>query len=315
MGVGSDSCLPCSFRPPRTTPAYNRRTYEQLQWRHAAMPNKHYSVAQRLAGAVIARLKGTEAAAAELNMDRRTIRRWLQAAPDDGWTLARDLAQARLQEALATGKVAPSQLATIAGIADRNVRYGELLRQREQRKAAEGAPTEDDAVHQAVELLPDELQVWLRDYLDALELCDAIRAHVGLPAVETEGEEPPAADWLASLQESTAEQRAEVTAELHAQIAELTAGWKVIREGRKGYAVQYVIDAPGSRYAVRGNVLEPALAHLPVIDEAPPLPARDVTPRPALEPVEPEPIPAWPPPVELLPAGQDLEPHPTWRER
>jgi hypothetical protein len=121
------------------------------------MPNRHYSIGQRLAGAVLARLKGTEAAADELKMDRRTIRRWLAAAPEDGWTLARDLAQARLQEALATGRLAPSQLATIAGIAERNVRYGELLRQREQRKAAEAEPAEPE---------PDEVTLAVRALRD-----------------------------------------------------------------------------------------------------------------------------------------------------
>jgi hypothetical protein len=93
-------------------------------------------MALKLAGVTLAKLKGADAAAAELKVDKRTIRRWLAAAPEDGWTLARDLAQARLQEQLATGKVAPSQLATIAGIADRNVRYGELLRRREANRDA-----------------------------------------------------------------------------------------------------------------------------------------------------------------------------------
>jgi len=75
-------------------------------------------VARKLAGAALAKLKGADAAAAELKVDKRTIRRWLKAAPEDGWELARDLAQARLQEALATRKVSPTQLATIAGIAE-----------------------------------------------------------------------------------------------------------------------------------------------------------------------------------------------------
>jgi hypothetical protein len=84
-----------------------------------------------------------------------------------GWTLARDLAQARLHEQLATGKVNASQLATVAGIAERNVRYGELLRQREARRAAEQAvePEERDEIYEAANALPEERQRWLGDAL------------------------------------------------------------------------------------------------------------------------------------------------------
>lgn len=124
------------------------------------MPGRTYSIAQKLAGAVLAKLKGADAAATELNTDRRTIRRWLAAAPDDGWTLARDLAQARLQEQLATGRVTPAQLATIAGISERNVRYGELLRQREARRAGEQELEQEqpDSIHDAIQALTDEQQ-------------------------------------------------------------------------------------------------------------------------------------------------------------
>jgi hypothetical protein len=125
-------------------------------------------MAQKLAGAVLARLKGADAAATELQTDRRTIRRWLAAAPDDGWTLARDLAQARLQEQLATGKVNAAQLATVAGIAERNVRYGELLRQREARRQGEQAMEQPQAnpIRDAIDTLDDRRQRLMRDALD-----------------------------------------------------------------------------------------------------------------------------------------------------
>ena len=68
-------------------------------YRAVPMPNRTYSTVQRLAGAALGKLLGPDAAATQLKVDKRTVQRWLKAAPEDGWAPARDLAQARLHGA------------------------------------------------------------------------------------------------------------------------------------------------------------------------------------------------------------------------
>lgn len=295
------------------------------------MPNKTYSHSQKLAGAALGRVLGIEAAAAELKVDKRTIERWLKAAPQDGWTLARDLAQARLQEQLATGKVAPSQLATIAGIADRNVRYGELIKQREAKRSAQAdadAPTAEDqreelwhehvfranwlASANAGQLppgQPDSLDYRVSRYLyhtlAQVERDEGFEQHyeVGVDTLllfARRGEDTrPDAAYIAFL--------AEVRAKLEAAVE---AWWPVYCAAQQANA--YAIRAAGgginlwrdkSRYRGRDSwevylppscALPPELAGMAVLADTVPEEAEDVTPLPLLTSEAAEAVPAPP---------------------
>lgn len=279
------------------------------------MPNKGYSVVERLRGAVLGRLKGEAAAASELRTDKRTIRRWLAAAPEDGWTLARDLAQARLHEHLATGKVAPSQLATIAGIAERNVRYAELLRQREARRQGEAEQeAEPTPLQAAIDTLSDEAKRWLRDYIEALIHRVQVRTHLGRAEPQASEASDEYLAFLRELAESTEEQRQAWMDGVFADVAELTQDWHIVRQGY----LHQIIDADGGEYGLFGSRLDPIFEHLPVksAPTRPPEPA----PPPAETAQEPQPRvelhPEPPAGLMVLPAGDhpghDGD-HPTWR--
>lgn len=180
------------------------------------MAGRSYSVVQKLAGAALARLRGEEHAASELKVDRATVRRWLKAAPEDGWALARDLAQARLQEQLATGKVNASQLATVAGIAERNVRYGELLRQREQRKQGEAtAGPELSPIAEAAAQLPEERVRYVTRALRFSEHHDANPEAAELSEQEFERQ---FLAWLGTVGAWTDEEFVQAQAELQVEI-------------------------------------------------------------------------------------------------
>jgi hypothetical protein len=237
------------------------------------VPNRSYSLSQKLAGAALARQLGAGAAASQLKVDKRTVQRWLKAAPEDGWTLARDLAQARLQEHLATGKVAPSQLATIAGIADRNVRYAQLIARREASReaaAAEAEPSAEERARAAFAALSGELRTWAKQhYVLWVELLHLTRL-AGQP------EPPELTRTLGWLRDSTAEQRQAEDDAVHAEAKRLTAGWSVIR-GTRG---QRVRNAAGEDVLVTSNDLSPLYRHLPVLVDSLPTEAIDVTPAP-----------------------------------
>ena len=94
------------------------------------MPRVSYTEAQKREAAALADVVGSEEAASQLGMDYRTVQRYQRAygkppgaKPDvDGWQRLMDLALAKTTAAVASGKLHPKVVATIAGIAARNVR-------------------------------------------------------------------------------------------------------------------------------------------------------------------------------------------------
>jgi len=90
---------------------------------------KAYSHEQVREAVALARVVGAEVAAETLGMDARTVRGWLAKAGDppelqgsaSQWSQALELAQAKLGSKIASGKLTAVQLATVAGIAERNL--------------------------------------------------------------------------------------------------------------------------------------------------------------------------------------------------
>jgi hypothetical protein len=91
---------------------------------------KAVTPAQKREAVALAAIVGIEAAAEQLGWDRRTVRKWSEAAghPPEldgtatGWRELLDLAQSQVATALASGKVRPKDVAVIAAIAERNLR-------------------------------------------------------------------------------------------------------------------------------------------------------------------------------------------------
>ena len=113
----------------------------------AIVSGRSHSKATRLAATFLAKLAGVDTAAATFGIDRRTVRSWTGSVevPEDPWTAIRDVLLARGSEMAAKGDTRglPAIL-TGAGIAERNVRYGQLIAQRDGRRVAK--VSEDDAV-------------------------------------------------------------------------------------------------------------------------------------------------------------------------
>jgi transposase-like protein len=93
--------------------------------------NKAYSFAFKAEAIALGRVLGAEVASAQLGIGgRETLRRWMEAAGDPPelqgapgqWQRLFDLAQARAEAVLASGKLSVVQLATVMGIAQRNIR-------------------------------------------------------------------------------------------------------------------------------------------------------------------------------------------------
>lgn len=141
---------------------------------------KAHSRATKLAATFLARLSSADVAAATFRVDVQTVRRWQAGGdvPEDTWTAVRDVLLTRGAEMAAKGDVKGLvQTLTAAGISERNVRYGELLRQREARRTADQATEEPEPVDPwrvAIHELSDSRQRLLRDVLD-LQLQDLER--------------------------------------------------------------------------------------------------------------------------------------------
>lgn len=95
------------------------------------MPRVTYSDAQRREAVALARVIGAEAASKQLGIGGKdTVRGWMLAAGDppelqgsaEGWSRLLDLAQSKAEADLASGKLSAVQAASIAGIAERNLR-------------------------------------------------------------------------------------------------------------------------------------------------------------------------------------------------
>ena len=97
-------------------------------------PRRH-SRATQLAGAALGRILSVDQAASMLGVDRNSIRRWMGEHPaTDDWDTIEELAGAQLVERMAKGLIKnPAHLATIKGIAGRNVRVRELIAERKRR--------------------------------------------------------------------------------------------------------------------------------------------------------------------------------------
>jgi transposase-like protein len=90
---------------------------------------KAYTTAQKQEAVALARVMGAEAAGKQLGIDPRTIVKWVSQAGDrpelDGdagtWQRLFDLAHARTEAALASGKLSAQATATVMAIAQRNL--------------------------------------------------------------------------------------------------------------------------------------------------------------------------------------------------
>jgi hypothetical protein len=125
-----------------------------------------YTGAQKREAVALARVAGIEAAADSLRIDPRTVRGWVAQAGDppelDGnaaaWQRAFDLAHAKVEGILASGKASAVTAATIMGIAQRNIR--DLERDRR--------PPQDAS--QSAVAARDEFDDWLVDTVDAVAI-------------------------------------------------------------------------------------------------------------------------------------------------
>jgi hypothetical protein len=159
-----------------------------------------YTTTQRREAVALSRVVGVEAAAASLNIDPRTIRGWVARAghPPElegnaaAWQRAFDLAHAKVEGILASGKASAVTAATIMGIAQRN------LAAIERRDQATSKPTDQSTtVQQAI----DELEARLADIYPGVDLSLILRvllAHERLTGyVEPEMAEATGEDALA----------------------------------------------------------------------------------------------------------------------
>jgi hypothetical protein len=90
---------------------------------------KAYTLQQKAEAIALAAIVGSEAAAEQLGMDPRSVRKWasqagrapeLSAKPDQ-WSRLHDLAMARVTSDLASGRMKPRDVAVVAAIARRNL--------------------------------------------------------------------------------------------------------------------------------------------------------------------------------------------------
>lgn len=92
------------------------------------MPYVRYTGPQKAEAVALARVVGAEIAADQLGIDPRSVLEWMRKAgegpwddaPPGGWRDLMSLALARTTAAVASGKLSPTVVATIAGIAARN---------------------------------------------------------------------------------------------------------------------------------------------------------------------------------------------------
>lgn len=92
------------------------------------MPYRRWTQAQKLEAVSLGKTIGAEAAASQLGMSKDSVREWMAQAGVEPelsvdratWRGLLDLALARTQAHVASGRLSPTQMATIAGIAARN---------------------------------------------------------------------------------------------------------------------------------------------------------------------------------------------------
>jgi hypothetical protein len=164
-----------------------------------------YTSAQKREAVALARVAGIEAAAESLGIDPRTVRKWSAQAGDrpelDGnaaaWQRAFDLAHAKVEGFLASGKASAVTAATIMGIAQRN------LRDLERQQAKTPQPDEPTSVEQAI----DEFEAIVGEAYpetDLSEIISILLAHDRLTEADdgprpSEDGQDVIESWLATL--------------------------------------------------------------------------------------------------------------------
>lgn len=259
------------------------------------MAGRSFTDAEKATAITLARMTSVDAAAATLNIDKRTLRGWVKAAPpptdDDGWKAAEALAQQQLLTTLATGKIKqPNLIAVVAGIATDKLWRRRRWQEREQRKAAEAQaeqPPERTPIQQVTDVLPEERTRFVRDALlrtldrDAEDKTKRMRGWQ--PKLTEAEQEATLLAFLEDVRGWTDEQFAQERAELDAEIAEYET-WRATNEPSDWNP-----------------------SHLPAEP-----PAADMLPA-AVPELRPQPEPPPPPNVVLLPHGEHLEDHGSWQ--
>jgi hypothetical protein len=186
---------------------------------------KSYTEADKLAAVFLAQQAGPEAAATALGIDPRSVRDWSKSItlPDDQWTAIRDVLIARGSVMAAKGTTTGlAATLTGAGIAERNVRYGQLIARRERRKAEEDKPPEPNPIRVQLDRLDVPRGRLMRDEIDAL----ALRRELGLDdCPESESSDEAHAEivtaWVDDLLGMTDAQVAQRAVALEAEYREL----------------------------------------------------------------------------------------------
>jgi hypothetical protein len=195
-----------------------------------------YTSAQKREAVALARVAGAEAAAEALGIDPRTVRGWLARAGDPpelegnaaAWQRAFDLAHAKVEGFLASGKASAVQAATIMGIAQRNL--ASIERDGHGKANPAGEPTN---VEQAV----DEFEVHVAERypgVDPSVVLQVLLGHERLAGEPMEADdEDVIGSWLDTLDELVQEhgsveaarewQRAEEHRRLEQQLAKNAA--------------------------------------------------------------------------------------------
>jgi hypothetical protein len=131
------------------------------------MPNKHHSRLDIFRVLARAELHGDEHAAREAKVDRRTVRRWHRKyrEPLTGWQFQQELSRLVTLDTYVNGK--PRNPVVDWGVSSRNTRYEELIRRREERRAAAPEPTVEPSIGDMLrERLTDQQQRLLRERLN-----------------------------------------------------------------------------------------------------------------------------------------------------
>ena len=178
-----------------------------------------YTIAQKHEAVALAVVVGAEAAADQLGIDVRSVRKWAEAAghrPElevDDWQALHDLAVARTTAAVASGKLPARTVAVIAGIAARNLRPTRVVAPSEPDEPAENPGIV--AMREALEwldTLPDGagsvVKRWLRRHIDD-ELQDRRdsadqRAIDDDPYADPEPDQESSPEWWAGWREYVA---------------------------------------------------------------------------------------------------------------
>lgn len=254
------------------------------------MPKRHTD-ATKLSAIVLVKHAGASVddAAATLGVTPKAVREWIAAdVPGDAWG---DLERLFLAKAADRGGRDDTrglpQLLTAAGIAARNVRYGQLIARREARKAEEAKAAEPEAMtpeQKAIAALPDDRRRWLASYcFTALEAIDRHGERDGNGTTSPE-ELDAALGRVTGMLGRTVEERTALysklatcsEADLDAMEDEawskavlLVQEWRVYREQRDGQWWYTVTRPDGTIYDAGSNRCPRPFHLLPILDGGP----------------------------------------------